>query len=128
MRSVVKLLKISLCALVCVAVLVVVVAFFAPESKGSPKTQADSSATDSPVLPASESSFIGIVSKAQTDSRRTENDMQKGGIKAQRDKSICSTLGPVQVQDWIGTVKTIDSNSDGNADNITVGTLSLHPI
>jgi hypothetical protein len=109
----VKAIKICFAILLCVIALVVVIAFFAPESKGSPKTQADSPDTDSPLLPASESSFIGIVSKAQADSRRTENDMQKGGVKAQRDRSICSTMGSFQVQDWVGTVKTIDSNSDG---------------
>lgn len=113
MRLSLKFLKILACVLLCVVALIVVIAVFAPESKGSPKTQADSPDNGSPVFPASESNFIGIVSKAQADSRRTENDMQKGGVKDQRDRSICSTMSSFQVQDWVGTVKTIDSNSDG---------------
>ena len=41
--------------------------------------------------------------------------MQRGGIKATRDESICRVLASInfRVEDWIGTVTKIDSNSDG---------------
>lgn len=39
--------------------------------------------------------------------------MQRGGVKAHRDKSLCAQLSSLSVSDWVGTVKTIDSNSDG---------------
>jgi hypothetical protein len=69
--------------------------------------------TNSIALPPLETNFISIVAKAQGDSRQADNDMQKGGIKAKRESSICNSMTSFQVQDWIGTIKTIDSNSDG---------------
>lgn len=69
--------------------------------------------TGTTVLPPSEANFINVVATAQRDSAQAENDMQKGGIKARRDKSICDAMTSLQVQNWIGTVQTIDSNSDG---------------
>jgi len=66
-----------------------------------------------PTLPSSEVSFIGIVTSAQDEARGTQNDMQKGGVKSSRDKAMCAAMTSLQVHDWVGTVKTIDSNSDG---------------
>ena len=39
--------------------------------------------------------------------------MQRGGIRANRDKSLCAGISFPEVKDWIGTVTNIDSNSDG---------------
>ncbi len=67
-------------------------------------------------IPASEQSFISIVSAAQSQSRNVDNDMQRGGVKAARDHSLCTQMGSLeslQVTDWVGTVDTVDSNSDG---------------
>lgn len=66
-----------------------------------------------PVLPSPEASFVRIVSGAQDEARGTQNDMQKGGVKSSRDRAICAAMPSLQVRDWVGTVKTIDSNSDG---------------
>lgn len=55
------------------------------ESSGNtPKTSVSTSAAPEP-LPALEARFIEIVSAAQGESRRAENDMQRGGIKVRRD-------------------------------------------
>jgi len=96
-------------------VLVVLVISFLVVNHSSQSAPSVSSLSGSApaVLPPLESRFIEIVSTAQGDSRRTENDMQKGGVKARRDKSICSTLSSYSVADWVGTVEEIDSNSDG---------------
>jgi hypothetical protein len=64
-------------------------------------------------LPSVEVRFISIVSAAQKDSINAANDMQRGGIKANRDKSLCAGITFPEVKDWIGTVINIDSNSDG---------------
>jgi hypothetical protein len=90
-----------------VLVVVALVIIYAVSSKTS---QPSGSA---PVLPTAEASFIQAVEKARADADSAENDMQKGGIKAIRDKAICSTLMSPEVLDWVGTVKTVDSNSDG---------------
>ncbi|MGA8086269.1 MAG: energy transducer TonB, partial [Terracidiphilus sp.] len=42
-----------------------------------------------------------------------ENDMQRGGVKARRDNAVCQQMSSLNVSDWVGTVATVDSNSDG---------------
>jgi hypothetical protein len=64
-------------------------------------------------LPPDEKQFISIVSTAQQDVSGADNNMKKGGIKSIRDQSICKLLTSLNVKDWIATVDTIDSNSDG---------------
>jgi hypothetical protein len=39
--------------------------------------------------------------------------MQKGGIKHRRDADICSLTQSLSVNDWVGTLQTVDANSDG---------------
>lgn len=85
--------------------------FYFTSSKTSP--EANDQGSISPTLPATESSFIQTVVKAREDSQAAANDMQKGGIKAIRDRTLCNTLTSLAVSDWVGTVKTVDSNSDG---------------
>ena len=99
-------LKIGFLAILVVIVLVVI-------AHNVPSKEQQAQQANSIVLPPLEASFISIVAKAQNDSRQTDNDMQKGGVKAKRDKSICNAMTSFQVQDWIGTVQKIDSNSDG---------------
>jgi hypothetical protein len=56
--------------------------------------------------------------------------MQRGGIKAERDRSICALISNTHtVSNWSGIVETVDSNSDGKgvlavsiADDISVTT------
>ncbi len=64
-------------------------------------------------LPSVEVRFVSIVSAAQRDSINAANDMQRGGIRANRDKALCAGISFPEVKDWIGTVTNIDSNSDG---------------
>ena len=39
--------------------------------------------------------------------------MQRGGFKARRDDQVCNVLTSKTIIDWVGTVRTVDSNSDG---------------
>ena len=64
-------------------------------------------------LPPDETQFINIVSTAQQEVTGADNNMKKGGIKSIRDKSVCKLLTSLNVKDWIATVDTLDSNSDG---------------
>ena len=64
-------------------------------------------------LPADQRKFIEITQDAQAKARSAENDMQKGGVKAERDKLLCASLPSLSVKDWIGKVDKIDANSDG---------------
>ena len=91
--------------LVLLAAAILFVAYLAMDNRENPGTAVN--------LPPLEASFIDVVSRAQDDSQKAENDMQKGGIKAKRDTALCNVMTTLQVNDWIGTIEKIDSNSDG---------------
>lgn len=77
-------------------------------------TSSGGSASAAPIiLPPMEARLIEIASTAQFESRKADNDMQRGGIKSKRDKGLCESITSLAVVDWIGTIKKIDSNSDG---------------
>jgi Flp pilus assembly protein TadD len=107
-HSVVKILLISIAPFLVVA---------CGESSSTPSRSeaSNSGGGNAPVLPTSEAEFINVVSTAQHGSPQAENDMQRGGIKATRDENICRVLASInfRAEDWVGTVKKIDSNSDG---------------
>lgn len=100
-----------------------------PEQAFEPGTS-PAAAASAPDLPALEARFIHAVSRAQNRSRAAANDMQRGGIKAERDRSICALISSAHtVSNWSGIVKTVDSNSDGKgvlavliADDVSVTT------
>lgn len=87
--------------------------------KGEQETIANSVGTQSkaavaaPEFPKDQQEFVQIVVSAQKQARNTENDMQRGGIKAARDQQICAVMKSRAVSGWIGTVKLVDANSDG---------------
>jgi hypothetical protein len=84
-----------------------------PELAMPARAVADVKATQAPTLPPLEAKLVQITSEAQEASRVVENDMQRGGIKNKRDKDICALMKSLAVQHWVGTVKTVDANSDG---------------
>ena len=83
--------------------------------KSANQTSSDKSAnqTSSVPLPVDEEKFVAVVAKAQSDGKKTENDMQRGGVKAARDKEICALLTNLNINNWIGKIDLIDANSDG---------------
>jgi uncharacterized protein YecT (DUF1311 family) len=64
-------------------------------------------------LPQAEATFVGIVSMAQAEAKGAQNDMQLGGTKAKRDRALCDSGLSYVVNDWVGKIERIDSNSDG---------------
>jgi hypothetical protein len=64
-------------------------------------------------LPNDEAQFIGIVQKAQQANQSTENDLQKGGVRATREKELCSVLSSLNVSNWVGEIYELTSNTDG---------------
>lgn len=63
-------------------------------------------------LPTDEDAFIQVVQTAQSKSHSAINDMQKGGIKAEREKGICKIIKG-EAKNWVGKIIRIDANSDG---------------
>ncbi|NDE08130.1 MAG: zinc ribbon domain-containing protein [Chloroflexi bacterium] len=79
----------------------------------SAATKSIPTATPGPQLPDDQKQFIDIVVGSQAKARAAENDMQRGGIKADRDKELCAAVPKMQVQNWVGTLAEISANSDG---------------
>jgi hypothetical protein len=64
-------------------------------------------------LPQDEATFVRIVSAAQEEAQSAQNDMQVGGVKSKRDRALCDSGLSYVVNDWVGKLERIDSNSDG---------------
>jgi hypothetical protein len=93
-------------------VVVVTIAFNSGDKTGAPTT-VKAAAQPSAPLPEPQLQFVRTVSDAQSKARSAENDMQRGGIKAARDKQMCSQLQTRSAKDWIGKVERVGANSDG---------------
>ncbi|ELS8109980.1 hypothetical protein QPC82_003226 [Escherichia coli] len=57
--------------------------------------------------------FIKAVMDAQNKSLTAENNMVRGGIKSERDETICSLVGNDFIKNWIGKINKLDANGDG---------------
>lgn len=64
-------------------------------------------------MPDSEANFVTIVAEGQQNAKDAKNDMQRGGVKAARDKKLCKAIGSRKVTDWVGQVTKVGANSDG---------------
>lgn len=66
-------------------------------------------------IPSEQKEFLNIVKKAQNSATGASNDMQRGGYLSTRSKELCGLLRPInfKVNNWVGTINDIDSNSDG---------------
>lgn len=80
-------------------------------NQNSPEQQAKPSAKS--LMPPQEIKFVEAIEKSRNSAESAKNDMQVGGIKANRDKELCSIVPEDFIIGWVGTVKTVSSNSDG---------------
>ena len=63
--------------------------------------------------------FLDIIKKGQLNLKDVETDFQVGAVLSERDKELNNFMTSTSITNWIGTVKSVDSNSDGK------GTLSI---
>ncbi|MBH3207174.1 hypothetical protein [Serratia marcescens] len=103
-------------------VVLIVIGYISGKDKQTTSTTALSSSTTTEKpkkervedsYPDQEKRFIQIVEQAISGSKASANDMQKGGVKADRTDALCGLLKNKSVKDWVGKVDTVDSNSDG---------------
>lgn len=89
----------------------------ASQSETTPLPPAPTSTAIEPAMPAypkDERAFVRLVTDAQAQGKSVENEMQLGGVRTKREDAICSMWSyPPTVTNWLGTVETVDSNSDG---------------
>lgn len=105
-----------------ILIILIVISYFVDSGVNSNSTASSSSstATEQPKqeriedsYPDQEKSFIQVVEQAINSSKSSANEMQKGGVKADRTDALCSLLKNKSVKNWVGKVYTVDSNSDG---------------
>ncbi|BCZ75978.1 hypothetical protein [Novacetimonas maltaceti] len=95
-----------------------------PDKKNgsAPETSSADASTPAPApvpaaptisLPPVEAKLIDIVEQKRTAFEAAENDFAKGSTRAQRGKAICAALPNGVANQWIGTVETLSSTSDG---------------
>ncbi len=63
--------------------------------------------------PTEEVNFITAVQRAKDQFASGSNDMQKGASRPTRAREICAVLRSLQIQNWVGTIEELTSNSDG---------------
>lgn len=64
-------------------------------------------------LPNEERDFIAAVERARNAYGVGANDMAKGASRPLRAKEVCSAVPSARAENWIGTLATLSSNSDG---------------
>lgn len=64
-------------------------------------------------MPIEEDKFITAIQHAKDRYASGSNDMQKGASRPTRAREICAALPSLQIQNWIGTIEGLSSNSDG---------------
>lgn len=73
----------------------------------------DKKATPEIQYPQEQTTLIQASKIAMDKAIKADNDMQKGSALRERSKAICNGITNLSVKDWVGTIKKIDSNSDG---------------
>jgi hypothetical protein len=63
--------------------------------------------------PADEQDFIIAVRRAKRQFALGTNDMQKGASRPTRAREICTALPSFQIQNWVGAIEKLTSNSEG---------------
>jgi hypothetical protein len=63
--------------------------------------------------PADEQDFIMAVRRAKRQFALGTNDMQKGASRPTRAREICTALPSFQIQNWVGAIEKLTSNSEG---------------
>ena len=73
--------------------------------------------------------MTAAVDQGRTDAEAAETDLQRANVLNERSETLCETVPEGVVQDWIGTVETVDANGEGKAvvivsieDDIEIGT------
>ena len=79
--------------------------------------------------PSNEERFITVVQSAADAYANAANDMQAGGMRAQRAERLCQAVPGGNVVNWSGRIERLSSNNSGYgvltiriAPNVTVGT------
>lgn len=66
-------------------------------------------------LPESEASFVSIVSKYSQAFRDAKNQLHESTLRDERREALKQAFPSVKVDEWVGTIKNLETNSEGKA-------------
>ena len=66
-------------------------------------------------IPPEQQSFVKLVESYYDSYKQAPNELKKSALRADRKTAIQGALGNVTVQDWVGTLRNMGTNSDGKA-------------
>lgn len=100
-----------------------------PPAPTAPQASVPDVQTAAATIPSDERRFIQAVESIKRQYGAAETDFQRGALRPDRAKLLCSTLTSPQVDGWSGTITKLSTNSDGKgvlsiaiSDNLTIGT------
>ncbi|WP_057466219.1 hypothetical protein [Pseudovibrio sp. POLY-S9] len=80
-------------------------------------------------IPAEQTQFVTAVQNATASFRAAKNELAQGGTRSKRKENVCAVLSSLEVNNWVGQLEQLTSNSDGLgvisirlADGVTVKT------
>lgn len=66
-------------------------------------------------VPAAQQAMTDAVAQGRTEAEAAETDLQRAHVLTVRSESMCESVPDGAVEQWAGTVKTVDANSEGKA-------------
>lgn len=66
-------------------------------------------------VPAAQQAMSDAVAQGRTDAESAETDLQRANVLNVRSDAMCESVPDGAVQNWIGTVVTVDANGEGKA-------------
>lgn len=77
--------------------------------------------TPAPDVPATQQAMSDAVAEGRTAAESAETDLQRANVLNVRSEAMCESIPDGAVENWVGTVVTVDANGEGKA----VVTLSI---
>lgn len=66
-------------------------------------------------IPQDQQNFVKIVESYYASYKQAPNELKKSALRAERKTAIQAALRNLAVQDWVGTLRDMGTNSDGKA-------------
>lgn len=90
----------------------------------------DAPAVDAPAdVPAAQQAMSDAVEQGRLDAEDAQSDLQRANVLNVRSETMCESVPDGAVDEWVGTVVTVDANGEGKAvvvvsieDDIEIGT------
>ena len=67
------------------------------------------------VVPAEQQQFVGVVAPFIQKYEAAPNELKKSALRAERKTALADALKSLEFNDWVGTLKTMETTSKGNA-------------